>query len=455
MRLVAIALFSLLVMTIPTFSQLPRIGSGVSKSVQNYFGIARRIDNIDSLRVVRTQGITFYGVRNGVDVDSVSFSQDEIPILERYLREYESMLSQKADVFIVDTAMRRILGRVAPRQFYNPRVNPISVRLTDGSVKTGIPLVATDNQLLLSDSIVFIPHEHLSKGLFSCIPTAIIDALTDDVGLETQRWYRVDGDVMQFRSAINLACPRRSYEIAIPPEFQSCVPGPQDTFESGAPLSLVCPRRKGWSFAGYGGFLTTMIAPQSVVLTSTDGSIGNSLRFQQTTYSFGVDASIAANSSFDIGIRGTINAQPPTIDDPSLQNSLGMDEYLLQFLGTWHVLAIDDIGYRKLGISTTIGLGPAFLWYRTRTFRDVTNLTSTGSGFAFDASFNLQMMYAVSQAVAIGFRGTATYQLGLSASFNDVVWPEEGSEPWVASFTMVDQTAAFLGAHVVVTYTLP
>ncbi|MBP6510702.1 MAG: hypothetical protein KA339_09090, partial [Candidatus Kapabacteria bacterium] len=240
-----------------------------------------------------------------------------------------------------------------------------------------------------------------------------------------------------------------------PPEFESCVKTPMDTFGLGAPFSVICPRRMGWSVTGSGGFLQTAKEPVANVVTSINDPDGEPLKFQPITYSFGIDASIPVSASNDIGIRGSINAQPSTIDDASMQNSLGMDQYQIQVIGTWHLLAIDDIGYNKFGMSTTFALGPSFLWYRTRTYNDFANFTSTGTGLAIDASLNIQMMYSISRAVAVGFRGTASYQLGISSSLSDITWPEPDGNQWTATFSISDQSAAYLGAQLVVSYTLP
>lgn len=442
-------------MVAPAVSQLPRIGSTVSNSVQAYFGIARRFGPMDSLRVVRTNGVRFIGMRNGLDVDTLAFTAEEIPTLERYLMYYEKLLASKTDAFINDSLMIRILGRVSPKRSFNPRVKPVSVRLFDGTIKTGIPLLASDDNLLLSDSLVFTPQTDLQSKAFTCISTGQIESLTGDVGSTSSNWYRVDGNVSLYRYAVDVTCPQRAYTNGAPPELIVCVKEPKDDLGPGTAFEIVHTRRMGWSFAGFGGFLSTRKEPTATVTTSGDGPSGSRLVFQPMTYSFGLDASIAIEPSFDVGLRATINAQPPTIDDLTLQNSLGMDEFLIQLLGTWQILAIDDVGLRKLGVTTTIGLGPSLLWYRTRTYLDTTNLTSTGNGLALDATWNLQVMYAVSQSIAVGIRGTATYQFGLSSSFDEITWKNNIGLDWSASFSMSEHSAVFLGAQIVASYTFP
>lgn len=455
MRFLAASWLALFLLATPAVAQLSRLGASVPKSVQSYFGIARRMDDVDSLHVVLSNGVLFIGIRNGVAVDTTSFTEDELPILERYLRDYETLLSSKTDAFINDTAMRRILGRVSPRRCHNPEIRPITVRLLNGNTRTGIPLATSDDDLLISDSLTFSPLVHLPSKSFTCIHTSLIESITDDVSSESPIWYRVDGNVLQYRSAMELACPERAYVAGIPPEFAVCIKDLQDVLGPGASLALVCPRRKGWSFAGHAGFLSTKKKPTAEVKNTYSGPDGSPLQFQSLTYSFGLDASVAIGTFFDLGLRGTLNAQPSTIDDDLLQNSLGMDEFLLQVLGTWHILAIDEVGYRKLGVSTTLGVGPSYQSFRTRTYRNIYNLTSTGSGLAVDATWNLQLMYSVSRAITVGLRGTATYQYGLSSSFDDIVWPNVSGSPWTAVFSMTDQSASYLGVQLVVAYTLP
>ncbi|MBK6291052.1 MAG: hypothetical protein IPF59_04735 [Ignavibacteria bacterium] len=455
MRTVYTVAVSFLFIVSTAISQLPRVGSTVHKNVQTYFGIARRFDPMDSLRVVRTNNVYIIGMRNGLDVDTITFTSDEIPILERYLNDYEKLLASKTDAFVNDSALRRILGRVVPVRYFNSRVKPVSVRTMNGVIKTGIPLIASDDCLLLSDSSVFSPQLHLQTKAFTCIPSAQIETLSKDASSGSPIWYRVEGNVQQFRTAVELTCPERAYLFGIPPEFVSCIAEPQEELGPGASYAIVCPRRTGSSFAAFGGFLSTRKAPEAVVKSSSNGSNGTPLTFQPLMYSFGLDASIAMGPSFDVGLRGTISAQPPTIDDLTLQNSLGMDEYLLQVLGTWHILALDDIGFRTFGVTTTLGLGPSFLSYRTRTYVDSTNVTSTGSGIAIDATWNLQVMCAISRSIAFGIRGTATYQLGLTSDFDDIKGHDGLGLEWMASFNISDQSAAYLGAQLVVSYTLP
>ncbi|MBK7033071.1 MAG: hypothetical protein IPH49_07380 [Ignavibacteria bacterium] len=106
-------------------------------------------------------------------------------------------------------------------------------------------------------------------------------------------------------------------------------------------------------------------------------------------------------------------------------------------------------------MSTTFALGPSFLWYRTRTYNDFANFTSTGTGLAIDATWNLQMMYSISRGIAVGIRGTASYQLGIRSDFDDIKGHDGLGLEWMASFNISDQSAAYLGAQLVVSYTLP
>ncbi|MBK7033070.1 MAG: hypothetical protein IPH49_07375 [Ignavibacteria bacterium] len=135
---------------------------------------------MDSLRVVRTNNVYIIGMRNGLDVDTITFTSDEIPILERYLNDYEKLLASKTDAFVNDSALRRILGRVVPVRYFNSRVKPVSVRTMNGVIKTGIPLIASDDCLLLSDSSVFVPQQaHLKRSRFRAFQ-ALVDRDHDE-----------------------------------------------------------------------------------------------------------------------------------------------------------------------------------------------------------------------------------------------------------------------------------
>jgi hypothetical protein len=455
MKTVLLLFAGIMLLTSTASAQLPRIGSTISNDVKSYFGIARRIDNIDSMKVVKGAGITILAMRRNVVVDSVVFSPSEVPILERYLREYEQLLTSEKDLFINDTAMRRILGRVKPRQFFDTSVKAISVRLTTGTVLTGIPLAVSEDDLLLSNGTSFTPEVDVQKGTFTCVPASIIETMTGDVGVDSPEWYIVRGDVARFRTALVLSCPTRAYAAGLPPEASSCIDAIKDDLFDGAPLWQVCPRTTSWIFSGFGGFVSTVMDPTATVKRSLGGStVTDTLRVQPTTYSFGAEAVYPVGALFDLGVRGMIQAQPSTVDDQSLQNSLGFDEYALQLIGTWHIIPIDVVGYNEIGLSTTLAVGPSLLNYRGRTYRTDVNLTTTGSGLAIDVAWSVQAMVSLSRSLSVGVRGIATYQHGLSASIDSITVEERFGKPWVATFEIPDQSAAFVGGHIVLTYAL-
>lgn len=436
-------------------AQLPRVGTVISPSEKLYFGLGRRIENVDSMRVVKGAGVTLFGIRRDSIVDSVSFTADEVPALERYLRDYEKLLSSEKDIFLNDSSLTRLLTRCSPRQFFDSTAKPVSIRLSTGTVKTGIPLAVTDDNILLSNGLTFAPEVDVLSGSFVCIPASIIETMTPDVDNVSPRLFSVKGDASQFRTALRLSCPVRSYAAGVPPEAQSCVSQVPIELGEGAPLYRVMPRAMKWSITGFGGLASTRLEPLArVQLPFGILSYYDTLTVQEVTNSFGAELMHPVSALFDLGVRGLIQVQPSTVDDDVPQHSLGYDEYSLQFLATLHLLQIDNIGYSPFGLSTSLGVGPSYLNYRGRTHRNGRNLTTTGSGIAVNVSWNVQAMVALTRALSIGARAQVMYQQGLSFSMEDIVWQQEFSRPWVASFSMVQQTSAQFGLFFVATYTL-
>lgn len=455
MTRVPLAVLLLISLVSVTTAQLPRVGATISTSERLYFGIARRSDNLDSMKVVRKAGITLLGMRRDTIVDSVVFAPDEVPHLERYLRDYELLLSNEKDVFISDTTLSRLLDRLAPRQFYLPGTRSLAIRLSNGTVKTGVPLAATNNKILISNDSVYRPERDLAAKNFTCIPVSLIETMTSDIDVDRQRWFVVRGDGARFRSALLLACSTTTYVYAIPPEAFDCVPEFSGNVTFAAPISDVAPRSTNWSISGFAGVLSTQSGPEARVTRSFSATNvqRSSLLIQPLTYSSGVEAAMPVSKPFDVGLRMTVNAQPSTINDSTRQHSLGFDSYGLQLLGTWQIAPIDVVGYSKIGVSTTLAVGPTLLAYRGRTVIESRNRTTTGTGVAIDATWSMQLMYALSTNLACGVRGFLSYQLGLSSTIDEIIVPTTTSRPWVASFSITNQTAAFAGIHCVFAYT--
>lgn len=450
-----LAILLLLSFVSVTTAQLPRVGATISRSERLYFGIARRSDNLDSMKVVRTAGITLLGMRRDTIVDSVVFAPDEVPNLERYLQDYELLLSSENDLFISDTTLSRLLDRLAPRQFYVPGTKVLAIRLSNGSVKTGVPLAATENKIFISNDSVYRPERDLSAKNFTCIPVSLIETMTSDIGVDRQRWYVVRGDGARFRSALLLACSTTAYVYAMPPEAIDCVPEFSGNVTFAAPISHVAPRSTNWSISGFAGVLFTQSGPGARVTRSfgVANVQWNALLLQPLTYSSGIEAALPISKPFDVGLRMTANVQPSTINDSTRQHSLGFDSYGLQLLGAWQIAPIDMVGYSKIGVSTTLAVGPSLLAYRGRTVIESKNRTTTGTGVAIDATWSMQLMYALSKNLACGVRGFLSYQLGLSSSIDDITVPTTTSRSWVASFSITNQTATFAGIQCTLSYT--
>jgi hypothetical protein len=388
-------------------------------------------------------------------VDSVVFLPDEVPTLERYLRDYETLLASQTDLFISDTTMRRILGRVAPRQFLEMNVRKISVRLSTGSVKTGIPLVATNDNLLITEGESFDPVVDLQQGRFTCIPVTLIENLTPDVGKASPRWFVVRGDYTLFQTAARLANMTLSYEQNFPPEFEDCITAANSEQLVYAQSSKVCPRSTSPYVTAFSGVISTMLRPEAVVeLPSVSRFRTVAVNFQQLSFSSGIEASMYVSELHDIGLRAMLVVQPPTVHDSAAQNSLGMDAYSVHVLGTWHIVPSDIIGYNSVGLSATLGVGPSFLSYRGRTYRDARNLTTSGSGLALDVALSLSLQVPISTSFIIGLRGCSMYQHGLGHYVESVVDEMPYAKPWEAFFSIPRQFAVFAGAQLYLTYAI-
>ncbi|MBU3679342.1 MAG: hypothetical protein FGM32_07020 [Candidatus Kapabacteria bacterium] len=406
------------------------------------------------MKVVKGAGVTFLGMRRDSIVDSVVFSPDEVSTLERYLRDYERLLSSQVDLFVSDSNMRRILNRVAPRQFLEMNVRQISFRLSNGSVVTGIPLVATNDDLLVSEGETFDPATDLQQRKFTCLPVTLIENITPDIGAASPRWLNVRGDFTLFRTAARLADLRFAYLQNIPPEFEGCITSVKDENLEYANELKVLPRSTSPYATAFSGVISTMLSPDAVVELPYGSRYRNSaLQFQPLSFSTGIEASMYISELHDIGLRAMLVAQPPTVQDSVPQNSLGMDAYSLHVMGTWHIAPLDSVGYNTIGLSATIGAGPSFLSYRGRTYRDAKNLTTSGTGLALDVDLSVSLQVLIFKSLIIGLRGYSMYQQGLRYSVESILDERPNQMPWEAVISIPQHSALFGGVQLCLTYT--
>ena len=444
-----------LVSAVTAVAQLPRLGATISNNTKMYFGIGRRSGNHDSMKVVKGSGVTFLGMRRDSIVDSVVFSADEVPTLERYLRDYEKLLASKTDLFVSDTGMRRILGRVAPRQFADINVLRVSVRLSSGSVKTGVPMVATQDNLLIAEGEAYDPAVDLPQQKFTCIPVTLIEDLTPDVGAISPRWFKVRGDHTYFNTAVRLSGITFAYMQSFPPEFEACINPVTDNELKYADVSKVCPRSADAYVTAFSGVVASVMRPDAFAELPFGSRFRRpSLDYQPVSFTSGVEASMYVSELHDIGFRAMLVAQPPTVQDSTVQNSLGMDAYSFHLLGTWHITPLDAIGFNTVGVSATLGVGPSILSYRARTYRDAVNLTTSGSGLTLDFALSVNMQVWISKSFTVGLRGYSMYQHGLSNSIESIVDERPNQMPWEVLFIVSQQSAAFFGAQLFVSYSL-
>lgn len=456
MRAHLIVMLSAMVLAPMAMAQLPRVGSEISSNERLYFGIGLGRGNFDSMKVVKKSNIMFIGYRRDSVVDTITFLADEIPALERYFANYERTLTGGRAAFVQDRETQPLLTRLFPYQHHQSGVQPVSLRLMDGSIKTGVPLAATDENLLLSTGSSFSPEADLHESVLDCIPVTDIDIVTADVGHKSPRWFLVRGDYNKFRTSIGIICPTRVYARCVPPEAEKCMPLIMDDLGQGVPLHVVCPRSVTMSISAFSGIVASVYGPDaSVVLREAGRDRINNLSIQPITYSSGIEVSFFVSQLFDLGLRGLVQVQPSTTLDATPQHSLGFDSYSLQCLGTWHIIHIDSAGYNSVGVSTTFALGGSLIDYRARTHVDSRNLTTIGTGLAFDLAWNTDVTFAVSRSFAVGVRGFVMFQHGLEYSINGIVHHHQPFEPPVlARFAMPWQSAPYLGAQVFATFTI-
>jgi hypothetical protein len=436
-------------------SQLVRVGSRISVNESKYFGLARNGIDVDSILVINDVGVTLVGMRDDSLVYSVKFTADEVPILERYLRDYERMLLSEVDLFIGDTGIRKILIRVAPEQHYYRIVPRVSVQLSNGTITTGVPLAATDERLILSKGSSFDPLTDLRSDGYHCIPVALITGITSDVDELSPRWLVVQGDVRRFRTAIRVISPDRVYMTSVPPEVETCASNLLNDEVDGAPLNMVLPRSNVRTLAAFGGFVESVLRPTALVVRSAGGTSSESeLSYQPKVFSSGVEYSVFVSQFYDLGVRAVIHAQPSTIGDSSQQNSLGADSYSLHLTGTWNAVPIDSVGFNRVGLSTTFAVGSSFVDYRARTFFRNRNLTSTGFGITLDAALNASLTVALTRSFAVGVRCFAWGQYGIYSAIDSITHNVPFDSPHRFSFNVDGMSVISVGAHLFASYVL-
>ena len=265
-------------------------------------------------------------------------------------------------------------------------------------------------------------------------------------------WFLIDGEIPKFRTAIRIVSEARVYMWYVPPEIESCISVLLDDSNDGAPRYSVCPRSNVWTLTIFSGAVASMTKPSISAVQSARGLVSDiDLSYQPLVYSTGIELSRFMSQLFDVGARLLVQAQPPTINDSSQQNSFGSDSYTLQILGTWHLVPIDSIGYNRIGLSTTIALGSSYVDYRARTFLAERNFTSFGPGVTFDASLNVSASIALSRSFVVGIRGFGMYQLGLYDSIASITH----NVPFQSmrySFSVGRASFLMCGAHLFTSY---
>ncbi|MEY3386005.1 MAG: hypothetical protein RIR53_816 [Bacteroidota bacterium] len=273
-------------------AQLARVGTSLSINERRYFGIPRNRVDVDSVLVINDVGVSLVGMRDDTVVYTVKFSPDEVPILNRYIRDYEQLLDGENDMFVGDKQLRKILDRVSPTQIYRQPVPLISVRLTDGSVRTGVPLAVSDESLLLSSDSTFVPQTDLQARAFVCIPVAQIVNVSRVIEGEPPGWMFIDGEIPKFRTAIRIVSEARVYMWYVPPEIESCISVLLDDSNDGAPRSSVCPRSNVWTLTVFGGAMASITRSSASAVQSSRGLITDiDLSYQPVTYSTGIELS--------------------------------------------------------------------------------------------------------------------------------------------------------------------
>jgi hypothetical protein len=446
--------------------QLPRIGSTITINQIRYFGIAKNIEDLDSIRVIDQGALHLVHYRYGTSVDTFHMSASERSTFALYLANYEVYMHQRPDPFIADTAIRALLRYLRPWKSYHLTPTPVSVELRDGSQVGGLILARGETQLAISHSVnADTASSHISQRAYQLI--SIMDVTRIRRADDTTDVVDVHGSAPFLHQAMTDLNVVTVYGATWPPELETDL---QRTETIDGSLSgegaewLHAPKtapKPPVTISVTGGLQFVLTQPSvyteyqhsaTDVRTTTMPEPG-----QELYYGFNATVAFPLSSMVDLGGDVAVIFQPSTADEKTAVG--GFDAYQLRMIAMLHLINPQYGAYRKVDLYLLGGLGVSFTEHRLVGEIEFANETQEVMVTENNVQPNFRLGFGLSIALSSHFdvmiESSGQYSIG--GSYSSEVEPfRPNASTKVGTFTLhsSDLSTASLGLQAGVRYRL-
>lgn len=454
-RLVIIT--ALVAATYTNAQKLPRLTSTITFNQIQYFGIAKHLDDLDSIVVVSNAGsleLIHYSMNEVLE--TTIFGPDEAATFARYLANYEAFMHQQPDPFIADTAIRAMLRYLRPWKGYQSSATRVIIELREGINLTGTILAVGETHLAFAketsaDSVSvgvsrrryrLVSFMDIKRFRLADDPTTLID---------------VQGSAPFIHRALLELDVETMYADAVPPEIEEdlhlVVRAETPTVrKETAGLTVPDTEYTSWtSISAMAGAQWVLALPTTVtynqISPSEIRSGSTTSASQDIAMAFSAAVVVPAFGPIDLGGEFSALIQPSTAGEQQVVN--GFDAYQLRLVGTLHLLHSEHRAVRPLDIYVVAGVGASYVEHRlqgTVAFGGTTiDVPAEVRLWQPTVRLGLGFAFAISHQFDLVLEGSGQYSTGGSYESEGVPYRAYASNTvgayWLTSEDMSSSTA--------------